>query len=146
MADNKVQSYANHRRFVIGYHGVAAALILFVLCLSIIHGVTVMNQPDILYNGVMPFLVSIILLLLWLYVRQFAMKAQDRAIRAEETLRYQNLTGSTTSSLSLGQIIALRFASDAEYPELAKRALAESMSPDDIKKAIRNWRPDTHRV
>jgi hypothetical protein len=79
--------------------------------------------------------------------RGFALKAQDRAIRAEENLRYFALTGTLLPpGLHMGQIVALRFASDAEFVALAQKALAENMSGNDIKKAITDWRADTYRV
>ena len=86
------------------------------------------------------------LFIFW-YMRQFPVKAQDRAIRAEEALRYFILTGKPLDNrLTMGQIIALRFAADDEFVPLAGRAITESLSPDDIKKSIKNWRSDNHRV
>jgi hypothetical protein len=48
--------------------------------------------------------------------------------------------------LTEGQLVALRFASDAEVPALAERALSEKLSRADIKKAIQTWRPDYWRI
>jgi hypothetical protein len=80
-------------------------------------------------------------------LRLSMLKAQDRAIRAEQALRHFIATGKPLDPrLTLGQIIALRFASDAEYVDLARRAADEGLAPDDIKRAVKNWRPDTHRV
>ena len=77
----------------------------------------------------------------------FALKAQDRAIRAEENLRHFVLTGKLLDpKLTVRQIIGLRFASDGEFVALAQRAAAENLSEDDIKKAIKTWKPDTYRV
>jgi hypothetical protein len=74
-------------------------------------------------------------------------EAQDRAIRAEENLRHYVLTGKLfDTALETRQIIALRFASDLELPALARRAIAERLTPDAIKKAIQVWRPDLYRV
>lgn len=79
--------------------------------------------------------------------RSFALKAQDRAIRAEENLRHYVLTGKLLDSrLKPLQIVALRFASDAEFPELAKKAADGGMDPKDIKRAVKNWRADTYRA
>jgi hypothetical protein len=86
------------------------------------------------------------MLLAW-YIRTFPLKAQDRAIRAEEGLRQFILTGKPLPrGLRLSQIIALRFASDEEFPELAERAVRENMGNKSIKKAVRNWREDHDRV
>jgi hypothetical protein len=75
------------------------------------------------------------------------MKAQDRAIRAEQALRYFILTQKPLShELTIYQVAALRFACDDEFVLLVDRTLAEKLSPDDIKKAIQNWNADNHRV
>lgn len=80
-------------------------------------------------------------------VRIKALIAQDRAIRAEEQLRHYVLTGKRLDEqLTMRQIIALRFASDAEFPKLAAEAAKKQMKPDDIKKAIKQWRADDYRV
>jgi hypothetical protein len=80
-------------------------------------------------------------------MRQFALKAQDRAIRAEENLRHFVMTGKLLDPrLTIRQIIGLRFASDEEFLELEKRAVEETLSEDDIKKAVKNWRADYYRA
>ncbi|MGB5175767.1 MAG: DUF6526 family protein, partial [Thermoanaerobaculia bacterium] len=80
-------------------------------------------------------------------LRIFALKAQDRAIRAEENLRHYALTGSLLNpKLDIRQIIGLRFAADEEFAELAERAAKEGLSETDIKKAVKNWRGDLYRV
>jgi hypothetical protein len=75
---------------------------------------------------------------------------QDRVIRLEEQLRLVSLLPeplrSRVPELTPGQLVGLRFASDAELPGLAERALSEKLSKEDIKKAIQNWRPDYLRV
>ena len=79
--------------------------------------------------------------------RRFAIVAQDRAIRAEENLRHFALTGKLLDKqLKLSQIIALRFASDEEFVDLAQRAVKENLTNKQIKEAIQNWRGDYHRV
>ena len=79
-----------------------------------------------------------------------ALRAQDRVIRLEEHLRYHRLLGEHAheryASLSLQQIIALRFASNEELPALSKRAVTEKLRPKQIKQSITVWRPDNHRV
>lgn len=81
------------------------------------------------------------------FIRTFPLKAQDRAIRAEEALRHYILSGKPINpGLTIGQIAALRFAADEEFLVLADKALAENLTADDIKKSVQNWRADHHRV
>lgn len=93
------------------------------------------------------FALALACIFFWIYSRSFALKAQDRAIRAEENLRHLALTGKPLDSrLRLGQVIALRFADDSEFVKLAQRAADEDIPAPEIKKAIQNWRADHHRV
>ena len=88
-----------------------------------------------------------ILALFFIYLRTFPLKAQDRAIRAEENLRHFILTGKPLSDkLTINQIIALRFASDAEYLDLVTKAIEQNLAPKQIKESIKNWRADYHRA
>ena len=104
-----------------------------------------MHQP--MRGDMFFFLISLSLLFIFFFARVFSLKAQDRAIRAEENFRHYLLTGKPLDSrLTIRQIIGLRFASDEEFSELAKRAVDEKMKEDDIKKAIKNWKPDFYRV
>ncbi len=81
------------------------------------------------------------------YIRTLALKAQDRAIRAEEKLQYFILTGKAMpDKITTRQIIGLSFASDYEFVALVDRVLNENLSEKEIKKAINNWKPDTYRV
>ena len=81
------------------------------------------------------------------YLRIFALKAQDRAIRAEEDFRHYLLYGeSLPEGLSVRQIVGLRFAADEEFGALAKKAAVERLSENAIKKSIKDWRADTYRV
>ena len=141
----KQQTYANHSRLVLGFHG-----ILFVLMIVFLIG-SIMNLLDSseenLYSASLLVLVPVILLILSYYVRAFALMAQDRAIRAEEKLRYFILTGNAMSEkISMRQIIGLRFASDDEFVDLVKKAVEDNLSEKDIKKAIKNWKADNYRV
>jgi hypothetical protein len=99
---------------------------------------------------VLPFLFILMVLTVIsvsFHCRSFALKAQDRAIRAEENLRYFILTGNRLNQdLSLYQIIALRFASDEEFVSLTARTIEQNLKPDEIKRLIKNWRADYHRA
>jgi hypothetical protein len=90
---------------------------------------------------------TIAMMLLHVFVRVFPLKAQDRAIRAEEQLRHYLLAGKLLDTrLTMRQIVALRFASDGEFVVLAQRAVDQSLSPDAIKREVKQWRADTYRV
>ncbi len=141
------QSYANHRQFVPAFHYVLSPILLLTLigsCVNLYHS---FGNHDRIYSASLIVVLTVELTLTAFLARIFALKAQDRAIRAEENLRCFALTGKLLDArLSVGQVIALRFASDGEFVELARRAADQGMSPDDIKKAVQNWRADTHRV
>jgi len=143
----KVQNYKNHRKYVFLYHGITFTLILILLVSSVYYTIRASNSGDSLKPGLFLFIVSVVLFFLFIFARQFALKAQDRAIRAEENFRHYLLTGKPLDSkLTIRQIIGLRFASDEEFPELAKKAVADNLSEEDIKKAVKNWRADFYRV
>lgn len=79
--------------------------------------------------------------------RLYGLQLQDRIIRLEEHYRHSQLTNiPLPATLTLAQIIALRFAPDDEFPALAKRAADENLSADAIKKSIKQWRADTQRI
>jgi hypothetical protein len=96
-------------------------------------------------------LLSVVLILLVIAARLQALQVQNRLIRLEEKLRYLQLLSpelaAKAEGLSVGQIIALRFASDAELPEMVERTLrGEFARGKDIKLAIKNWRGDYLRA
>lgn len=141
------QNYANHRQFVPVFHGVLTFILVTTLIGSVVNLFESFGDHERLYNASLIVVLVFISLMLFYFVRTFPLKAQDRAIRAEENLRHFVLTGQLLDSqLELRQIIALRFAPDDEFTSLAKRAIAEQLSPDAIKRAINNWRADTNRV
>lgn len=79
--------------------------------------------------------------------RIYSLKVQNRVIRQEENFRHYLLAGKPLDHhLRTGQVVALRFASDAEFVELAARAVNEKLSPRQIKESIRHWRADLRRV
>jgi hypothetical protein len=95
--------------------------------------------------------VSVALLMLTFFVRTNSLKVQDRIIRLEEKLRFQQVLSPALqqqcSALRPGQIVALRFAPDEELEELVSAVVAGKVTkPADIKQAIKNWRSDTFRV
>ncbi len=139
------QNYKNHPQLVPGFHFVTFGLLFALLGGSINYFLRA--TPENKYLASLVILVTIILVLLAWFARGFALKAQDRAIRAEESLRYFIITGKALpSNLTIGQIIALRFASDEEYIALLERAINEKLSNKEIKLAIQDWKGDYHRV
>jgi hypothetical protein len=140
------QNYQNHTQRVPGFLALG-----FVLFLTIIgSGVNLyrsMADHQRLYSAALLLVVTTCVFFAAFYARIFALKAQDRAIRAEESLRHYILTGKPLDArLEPLQIVALRFASDDEFPALALRAAEQGIKPDDIKKQVKYWREDTYRV
>jgi hypothetical protein len=90
------------------------------------------------------------LIIVFLKIREYPIKVQDRVIRLEERIRLQALAPPEWHTqiyrLSEGQLIGLRFAADDEVVALAKQALEENLSRKQIKERIRNWRPDEWRA
>jgi Family of unknown function (DUF6526) len=139
------QNYKNHGRYILLWHFLTGGAVIAVLIGSIIN---LMNSSrENLYSASLLIAVSLILASIFWYARAFALRAQDRAICAEENFRHYILTGKPLpKDLRMGQIIALRFASDEEFPLLTQKAIGEAMRSSDIKKAIKNWRPDYNRA
>lgn len=141
----KEQNFNNHVQLVTGYHRVTLVGILLFFVASVNY--LIKSTPENKYLASMLFLLSLVIVLMAWYLRIFALKAQDRAIRAEENLRHFVLTGKLLpSQLRMGQIIALRFAPDAEFLGLVEKAVTENLSNKDIKLAIQNWKADYNRV
>ncbi len=141
------QNFENHRRLVPLYHFLTYGLIVVAFLLAAAGLVHTLVNGEWIYAGIMPVMVTIVLLLVCWYARVFALKVQDRTIRAEENLRHYVLTGKLLDPrLTMPQIVALRFAPDEEYLPLMEQAIAENMRPHDIKKAIKNWKADHHRA
>lgn len=141
------QNYSNHRRYILMFHVVSFSIVILLLISSIYYTIDEAIKGVSMKPGLFLFLISFAMLNLFFYSRIFGLKAQDRAIRAEENFRHYILTGKPLDSkLNIRQIIGLRFASDEEFPELARKAAESGLSEDDIKKTIKNWRADYYRV
>jgi hypothetical protein len=140
------QNFKNHTRFVMGYHRILALFLLSGLIGSTVNLFESLGT-DNLYSASLLLLLFLCCIMLYWYVRVFPLKAQDRAIRAEENFRHFILCGKPLpAGLRISQIVALRFASDDEFLDLVNKALAENMTNKAIKLLIKNWRPDYHRV
>jgi Family of unknown function (DUF6526) len=145
MAEKKPQTFANHARFDPPYHFFVVPVFGLSAIAATVHFVW---RPG-LHSGFL-FVVAVAAATAILKLRFYALRVQDRVIRLEEQLRLNRLLPEPLRAripeLSEGQLIALRFASDAEVAKLTERALSEKLSREDIKKAIQVWRPDYWRV
>ncbi|WP_248925565.1 DUF6526 family protein [Paenibacillus hamazuiensis] len=140
------QNYANHRQLVPIYHFVLIPLSLIAAILSIVYAVSGFAANGALVS-ILVLLLGVVCLVGTFMGRVYAIKVQDRLIRTEEDIRHFKLTGRWIDPrLTIKQLIALRFAGDAEFPALCEKALKENMSPDAIKKAVKDWRGDYYRV
>ena len=145
MAD-QTQNYSSHRRWIPAFH----FFVLPVLVTNfIIATVRLVRNPGLptLWTAA----VALALALGMLYARFMPLRAQDRVIRFEERARLERLLPADLrgriDQLTPSQLIALRFAPDDEVPDLARRALSgDFKNPEEIKRAIRNWRGDYLRV
>jgi hypothetical protein len=137
----ETQTYANHRyRPRLWSTGALAAIVAFVLVAWVTIG-----APTLLHVALL--LLAYAAAVAVYNVRQFALKLQDRIIRLEMQARLARLgREADLARLSLRQVIALRFASDAELPGLLQRAAAENMTADQIKRAITSWQADLMRT
>jgi hypothetical protein len=142
-----MQNYKNHRRLNPIHHFVLTPITMVIFVWSIINA---FQDDQSLAHKIYFTLTATILLILGLLARSYGLRNQDRIIRVEMRLRYFEITSTSFSSkekqLRLGQIIALRFASDEELIGLMDRAINENLSGTEIKKAITNWQGDTIRV
>jgi hypothetical protein len=141
------QNYANHRQTVPMFHFVVLPVLALTLIGSFVNLGQSFGDHERLYSAALITVICFCALVMAILARVFALKAQDRAIRAEENLRHFAMTGKLLDPrLTIRQVIALRFAPDAEFAALAKRAADENMAPGAMKQAIKNWREDSYRV
>jgi hypothetical protein len=141
------QNYQNHTQLVMLYHQVTLPLLLLTFIGSVVNLVMSWGDHQRIYSASLILVLTVCLMLTAVFARTFALKAQDRAIRAEENLRHLAIAGKLLDPrLSMKQIVGLRFASDDEFVALARKAADEGLTPDAIKKAVKNWRADDYRV
>src|ERR1700694_5506813 len=144
MAERSTQTLANHVRIDPPFHYFVLPVFAISWILSVVF---LVRHPGFLHCWVA--IVNTAILVAVIRFRQYSLKVQDRIIRLEERLRRATLLPESLcpqiAKLSERQFIALRFASDEEVPALVERTLSANLSPVDIKKTIKNWRPDYWR-
>ena len=145
MSEKSPQSYANHAKWVPLFHYVAVPLLLLNLVISLAGLLDGIRLETLNRAGV-----AVALVLVGLFSRVNALKAQDRVIRLEERLRMERLLPNDLKpridDVSTAQCVALRFASDEELQALTRLALDEKADQKTIKQAIKSWRADHQRV
>ncbi len=152
MAEKKPQTLANHVRLDPPFHFYLLPIFGLALILTLVHFFAHITHGNIFdhIHAFLLILLAVAFVLLVLKMRLYSLRVQDRVIRLEERLRLTQLLPEPLRSripeLTEDQLIALRFASDAEVPKLVERTLKENLSRSDIKKAIQTWRPDYWRV
>ena len=135
------QSYANHAHRP-RLSGVAG---LFTLIAMILFAVVAVRQPSLVTFGLLSLSIAVATLVI--ISRVYIVSLQDRIIRTEMHARLLRLgRDRDLARLSIKQVTALRFASDAELPALLDKALAENLSADSIKRAVVNWQADDLRT
>jgi hypothetical protein len=145
------QAFATHRKYVPGYHFVTLGILTVNFLWSVYRAIWPFDPATPIFDRLLTVLVAIALALLAWYLRVFPLRAQDRVIRLEERHRLERLLPedlrSRIGELSMGQIIALRFASDAEVVDLTRVVMDQKITgQNDIKKRIRDWRADHLRM
>jgi hypothetical protein len=142
----KTQNFKTHGRLVTGYHKVLYPMLLAGLvgsCINLSPSCANGNY----YSASLIVLLFLTVMLSAYFGRSFALKAQDRAIRAEENMRHFIMTGKPLpNALTIRQIIGLRFASDEEFLDLIKDAIENNLKEKQIKAKIKNWKADFYRV
>jgi hypothetical protein len=145
------QTYKNHIRWDPAWHFFIMPVMMLNIVVAAYVTVSHWHYPNPHHKLFLWWIVmSVVLFMAFMKARMYPLKAQDRIIRLEERLRLQALLSgeelAASQALTEDQLIGLRFASDAELPALAARALKENLTRDQIKQAVVNWRPDNFRV
>jgi hypothetical protein len=140
------QTYENHTRWHPPYHFFVAPVLLTNVVVAVVQ---LVRDPGL--DRGWWLVVSVALLALAALVRVSPLKAQDRIIRLEESLRYYQLLpeelAQRAASLTTAQTVALRFASDEELEGLVREVLEGRLTkPGEIKRAVKHWRADNLRV
>lgn len=140
------QNLQNHAQRPSGFLALGFVLLLCFIgaCVNLCNSI---GDHQRIYSASLLVVLTLCVFFTAFFARHYALKAQDRGIRAEENLRHFVLTGKLLpANLSIQQIISLRFASDSEFPTLAAEAASKNLDPKTIKEQVKSWRADTYRV
>jgi len=144
----QTQSFKSHTRWDPMFHFIILPVLIANIILCIVFYIH--HRPLLSYTGIWLIVLSLVLFMIAGKSRGYALKNQDRVIRLEEKSRLASLVSASElvelESLNMRQYIGLRFASNTELPDLARRAIRENLTEKQIKQAIVAWRPDHDRV
>lgn len=147
MANEKGQNIRNHVRLVPGFH----YFVLPVLIANVIRSIVVLVRTGLSFQSIFGILMAVALFLFAFYARVFALTVQDRVIRLEMRLRMAEILPtdlrSRIAEFTVGQLVSMRFASDAELPGLARKVLDDKMNDRKaIKQLVKDWQGDYVRA
>lgn len=136
------QNFSNHRRIVPLYH----VGVFGILAVNMVWRLFVLVRATS-WEALLDLLVAAALVGIFFYTRIFALTVQDRVIRLEMRLRLKEILPADlkgrVDDLTPGQLVALRFASNAEMADLVREVLTNDIhSRDEIKRRIKTWTPD----
>lgn len=142
------QNYKNHRKFYPPHHFIYLPLLFVSEAIGIYN---IWNDSENKLSWILFSIIIFLILYLAIMLRQhYALGNQNRIVRLEFRQRYFEIfnkrSDEVCEKLSFSQIAALRFAYDDEFKELLYQALNENISGDQIKRSIKNWKPDQHRI
>jgi len=149
------QNFSNHTKFVPMFHFFLVPALLLNLIWAVrwffTLQVSTMFGFQVFMGHLVNLMVAIALIVMAFLARTFALGVQDRVIRLEERIRYERLLPEDLQprigEFTINQLVALRFACDAELPALARKVLDAKISERKaIKQLVQNWRPDYQRV
>jgi hypothetical protein len=142
----RAQSFESHRRWFPLFHFFASPVLALFAVHAVVHAI---QRPSVGHSMEVAYAFAV-----WggiVAARIMALRVQNRVIRLEMRLRLKELLPAAMQprigDLTVRQLVALRFAGDAELPSLVQRTLAgEFATPREIKRAIVDWQPDYLRA
>lgn len=144
----KTQNYTNYRKYYPPHHFIYLPLLILLEAFGI-YNIWADKENQLVWI-LFSILVFLIFYLAIMIRQHYALGNQNRIVKLEFQQRYFEIfnkrSDEVCEKLNFGQIAALRFAYDDEFKELLYKTLKENISGEEIKKSIKNWRPDNHRI